>query len=275
MIARLPRLRWEFIAAPSLLITLTTSGWAQIDLPVPPAAVPPPKIPDAQNPVLIRRDERQEEQKKAKEEFKIDQENRSEKQREVRAKQELAEPRPMYGFLEINLVYPKILTTGARKNYTADFATHFNGWARLSPSKPSDVTQAWVGLRVAPFAGSGIQRDHAGRFAFTYFGPGLGIGEIQGRKKTDVSDEAESRSGWLLSTGIAAVSRLTRRDEAVEAGASDFAPTPWAIDAPGVWVEYRYMHVFMGALSGNFILGGQLAQGKTIVYTGVGFAGWL
>ncbi len=278
MIARPIRRRWEFIAAlfvGFLALALPSYAWAQIDLPPAPYAVPPPRIPDSRNPVLLREQEHVKEREQRREESKNVQEQRSEQKREEKAKQELVDPRPMFGFAEINLVYPKILTTGQRKNYTADFATQFNGWMRLNLDKPSNKNQAWIGLRIAPFSGSGIQRDHAGRFARTYFGPGIGIGNIDGREPGNQAPDMGSRSGWLLSTGVAAVSSLTRSDEPQDSGASDFTSNSWAIDAPGVWLEYRYMHVFMGAMSGNIVFGTQLAQGKTFIYTGIGLAGWL
>lgn len=263
-------LNWAVLAA--ILLT-APSLFSQIDLPVPPKAVPPPQIPAERNPVNIRHEEHLKEQEAVRTEEKATVEQKVVQKQIEQAKKEQADPRPMYGFIELNMVYPKFLTSGPRKQYNGDFATHISAWSRLNYSKPSNDVQLWAGFRIAPFSGTGIQKNHAGRFALTYFGPGIGVGSVDGR--TSSSSDDESRSGWLLSTGVAAVSRLTPHKEQPDPGASDFDSTAYAADNPGIWIECRWMRIINNALSVDVIGGGQLAEGKNIPYFGLGIAGWL
>jgi hypothetical protein len=273
--ARIAGCSWMNWALIAMFLASMTEAKAQVDLPPPPSAAPPPQEPKGQTAIELRHEEHVKAQTKQLDEIKTEREQQADKKLEEQAKQEKVEPRPMYGFMEINFLYAKVLTTGTRKNYLADPTTHFNGWLRTSSSKPSDQPQLWAGFRIAPFSGSGVQRKHAGRYALTYFGPGLGFGKIQSQGKIINPDDTETRTGWLFSGGVAAVTKLSRHDEPADTGATDFRSTPWAMDSPGVWLEYRAMRVFNAALSGNLIVGGQMAEGKNFVYLGLGFAGWL
>ncbi|MCX6127171.1 MAG: hypothetical protein NTV34_20810, partial [Proteobacteria bacterium] len=242
-------------------------------LPPPPAAAVPPAIPADQDPAIRRQDERavqrHSEEKKKLEELSSATENaKIEKERE-----EVMKPRPFYGFIELSMLNPKVLTTGNRTSYSADITTHVNVLGRLKPDRPVDETQMWLGFRLAPFAGSGAQRKQRGRFSLTYFGPAVGVGSIG--KPSDAHSESTRRHGFLLSAGIAAVSRLQEPTELSDPGRSDFQSTPYALDSPGVWSEVRSIHTFHGALSYNLVAGAQLAEGKTILYLGAGIAGWL
>lgn len=263
---------WAIIAA---FGGSSQSAKAQIDLPTPPKAVPPPRVPESRNPVNIRHEEHLKKQETQREEEKSEVEQKTEKKRVEQAKQEKLEPRPMYGFVELSLLYPKFTTSGQRKKYNGDATTHINMWSRLSYSKPSGVVQPWIGLRIAPFSGSGVQKNYAGRFALTYFGPGIGFGSVDDRPASAGEAESESRYGWLLSAGVAAVSKLTNTDQAIDSGATDFTPSAWYMDSPGAWAEFRWMSIFQNALSWDVIGGAQLGEGKNIVYFGLGISGWL
>lgn len=272
MVAVFSRRGWAVLAA---ILVFPAICFAQIDLPPPAKAVPPPVIPKDRNPVEVRHQEHLKDHEHQLEDAKQQVTERAEKKQIEIAKQEAVEPRPMNAFVEFNLVYPKILTTGKRKKYVGDFATHIHMWTRLSYAKPSTQVQTWLGLRVAPFSGYGTQKDYTGRFSLTYFGPGIGLGRIEDRSGNISSTETDSRTGWLLAAGIAAVTRLAPRDTPIDQGASDFKTTAWAADGPGVWAEGRWMWTIHNALSINILGGAQLAEGKNIIYSGIGIAGWL
>ena len=203
-------------------------------------------------------------------------EDRKEETKQQQIKAEAAQPRPFYGFLEISLMYPKILVSGSRKNYQADVTTHVTAMGRIFSSQDAQSVQPWVGLRVAPFGGFGTQKGHRGRFALTYIGPAIGFGRISSQDVSEVDKEAPpERSGWLISTGAAAVYRTTRQDEPETSHATDFQNSGWASDAPGVWLEGRYIHIAMGAVGIHGVIGVQTAQGKTFAYLGAAIAGYL
>ena len=272
MVARRFAVKWAVLAA---IMATSTMGVAQIELPPPPKAVPPPVVPKERDPVELRHQEHLKDQDERREEVKQDVTQKIEKKQVEKAKQEDAAPRPMNAFVEFNLVYPKFVTTGKRKKYNGDFATHIHGWSRLSYAKSSNDVQTWIGLRLAPFSGSGIQKDYAGRFSLTYFGPGIGFGRIEDRPGNATDADEPHRKGWLVSAGVSAVSRLAPRDVLVDHGATDFQSTAWSADGPGVWAEFRWMRTFHNALSINILGGAQLGEGKNILYSGVGIAGWL
>lgn len=245
---------------------------AQIELPPPPTATPPPVIPQDHNPGVEARKERIEKRKEDKKE-KIEQETQSrEAKKEQVIKDDLKKPRPLYGFLELSLLYPKITTQGVRKNYHADVTSHVQLWGRLRPDTPSDSIQIWAGFRLAPFSGYGTQDKETGRFGFSFFGPGLGFGSVK-KVEDSSNEESPSYSGWLITSGVAAVSKLASDTHSDHE--SDFSSSAWSSDGPGVWVEGRYMRIFHAALSANLIIGAQLAKDKNFTYFGVGLGGWL
>ena len=258
---------------PLFFVLFANSLLAQISLPQPPAAAIPPAIPADQDPAMRRQRERAA-QRQSEEEKKIEElSSATETAKIEKEREDLKKPRPFYGFVELSMLYPKVLTTGNRTNYRADMTTHVNVLGRLKPDQPVDETQMWLGFRLAPFGGSGAQKNQKGRFSLTYFGPAVGVGSIG--KPGDPFSESPRRHGFLLSAGIAAVSRLQEPTELSDPGRTDFQATPYAMDSPGVWSEIRSIHTFYGSLSYNLVAGTQLAEGKTLLYLGAGFAGWL
>lgn len=268
------------ISAYFLIVTLTMAAvvlpqevQGQISLPPPPTAVPPPAIPEDKDPAILRRKEKaaaKEEAAKSQRKALVE---KAEVEREVAAKEELSKPRPLYGFIEISMHYPKILTSGERKDYVGNVTNHVNFWSRLKYDTPADETQVWAGFRLAPFGGTGVQGSDKGRFAMTYFGPSLGFGKVG--VVSDSTSDSPSRNGWLIGAGVAAVSILGHPDEIYRSTSTDFKSTPVGFDSPGGWIEGRFMHVFHGAISGNLIIGSQLGNGKNFIYSGFGLGGWL
>lgn len=256
------------------LMLLPQSAASQIDLPPPPVAAPPPALPRERDPVVIRESEKKAAAAEDATQRKDENVQREDARRAEVAKAEAVKPRPLYGFVELSLLYPKVTVSGDREDYRADMTTHVHFWIRPNFDKLAQDVQLWLGLRLAPFAGYGTQNRQKGRFGLTYFGPGLGFGKISAPDET--GSDLPTRSGWLVAGGIAAVSRLGNRDEEHSGGSTtDFHTKSTGFDSPGVWSEARTIHVFRGALSANLILGAQLAEQKNFYYFGIGLAGWL
>ncbi|MBM4251955.1 MAG: hypothetical protein FJ146_08280 [Deltaproteobacteria bacterium] len=206
---------------------------------------------------------------------------------------ETQKPHARNFFLEVAVVGSAVATLESRQGYTSEPTMHFGGAYRLtqksdSPAqasaRPEKTPDLWLGLRVAPFNGSGFYRGHPGSYGLTYFGPMIAVGKIdppasEGSSEAGTaSAQATKRgrpilSGWLVSGGVAAVSKQGRSDVAGDAK-SDFRVKGVAFDAPGVWVEFRQMAVLFGALGCNLVAGLQTGQDKVFFYGGVGFAGW-
>ena len=242
-----------------------------------------PQIPPDRDPAIKRRQEhkREQEEKNLKEkEIVEDRHNEASKEN---MKKEASVPRPLYSFLELSILYPKAVASGSRVNYRAEFTTHIVAMARAMPSRDVDRIQPWIGIRYAPFAGTGSQNGHLGRFALTYFGPAIGFGSISqlslpnddtGSPQNE-NESLPTRSGWLASAGIAAVSRLSLSDEPEKVHATDFQRTGLSFDSPGLWAEFRYIHIFLGALGVDGILGVQTGQNKAFAYGGVAVSGFM
>ena len=87
--------------------------------------------------------------------------------------------------------------------------------------------------------------------------------------------EIPSASGWLVSLGVAAVSKLGHSaDQIVHDSKSDFVSKGAAFDAPGLWIETRYLKVLYGGFGFNFLLGAQEGREKIFVYSGLGCGFW-
>ncbi len=251
---------------------------AQIALPDPPSAAPPPAPPrkaatpedkvDSSTPDADQKAQKAEKAAQARVEER-------EQQKKAAELQELQKPQPLVGFVELSLLYPIVAASGERQEYKSDFATHFNSWFRVNSDKPSEEVSLWAGLRLAPFSGTGIQNNERGRFATTYFGPAIGFGKISAQEAFAPSEIPPARSGWLVGLGVAAVSKLEDRRIDHAPVESDFVSQPYGLDPPGAWGELRYFRTMHSVLSTNMLLGGQLGEGKAFYYLGVGLGGWI
>jgi hypothetical protein len=187
-------------------------------------------------------------------------------------KSEAQQKRPLYGFFELSLLYPKVSVSRKRTDYHCDVTSHINGYLRLFVDKDPETVQGWAGLRVASFGGYGIQNNFSGRFAHTFLGPSIGIGGIS--KPDDPLNDIPTRTFWLWSGGIAAVSKLNSRDDGVKQAPSDFKSTGWGYEAPGLWSELRWSKITRGALGYGGVIGLQLAEGKNFFYAGISGSGF-
>jgi hypothetical protein len=160
-----------------------------------------------------------------------------------------------------------------------DPTSHFNiFWNRRKTTKnarPSSVYESavnvWYGFRLAPFTGSGFYKGVPATFAFTYFGPSIGVGRLN-RVNADATG---TMSGWLMTSGVAAQSRLSRVDPSKRDEVDgEFNPRGFAFDAPGLWMEARYLHISYGALGLNGVAGVQFGRKKFFLYGGLGAAFW-
>jgi len=271
--ARVDSSRATFAAIFFLASLSASDSFAQILLPPPPAAVPPPVIPPEKDRGVLERNERIETRSKQiqSEEIKVREAKKIEAA--IKNQEELAKPRPLYGFLELSLLYARVSASGERKDYYADPTTHISGWFRLNQSRDTNHVQIWAGFRVAPFAGYGTQKQETGRFNFMFVGPGLAIGMLSPHEQiSNKPVEAASRSGWLLAAGASGLSKsaIDRSDHE-----DDFSNLPLGFEAPGIWSEVRYMRTFHSVLSTNLIIGSQLAKQKNFYYIGFGLGGWM
>ena len=196
-------------------------------------------------------------------------------------------PHPKKFFLEMSLLFTNASTTASRQGYTSEPTVHFNAAWQVTNEKPqaANTAKLWIGVRAAPFFGNGFYQSHPGGYGLTYFGPMIGVGKVDplppetgspikgevrgnGTDKTRVSSE-----GWLLSGGIAAVTRQGRSAWPQDPS-SDFHSRGVGLDVPGVWLEIRNMHVVLGAVGINLLAGIQTGKDKAFFYAGIGIAGW-
>lgn len=196
-------------------------------------------------------------------------------------------PHPKKFFLELALLFTSASTTASRQGYTSEPTVHFNAaWQMTNEkSQAKDTAKLWLGVRAAPFFGNGFYHSHPGGYGLTYFGPMIGVGKIDPLPSESASSKpgevagnrAEktraSSEGWLLSGGIAAVSRQGRSVWPQDPS-SDFLTKGVGLDVPGVWLEIRNMHVVLGAVGINLLAGVQTGKDKAFFYTGIGIAGW-
>ncbi len=233
---------------------------------VPTPAMPPSIAPD-HDPSMMRKrakDEKSKEQIQSK-----DDSDKKLKDRKAleKAYAESHEPRPLYGFAEVSLLLPKAIVSSGRSNYVPDLTSHLSAYVRTSWGKGAETVQPWVGLRIAPFGGYGTQDRLTARYAHTWIGPSFGFGRIP------LSDaplaDSPIRFAYLWSTGIAAVSRMAVQGESSRKAPTDFRPTPWSMDPPGIWSELRITRISMGAFGLGFLGGAQTGAGKIFIYGGL------
>ena len=207
---------------------------------------------------------------------------RSEKKNEQLVAESLKD-RPMQLFFESSFLRPGIKTKGPRERYTLDSTNHFQLFVRGSKELPTGKAQLWWGFRLAPFAGSGVYKNIPGRFGFLYFGPMIGLGKIDtlrdtlgetSRGRENEQTDFSVRHGWLVTTGIAAQSRIgdaSRDENTLE---EDLNSKKIGIDSPGLWLEMRYLSVHYGAIGLNLFAGAQAGKEKQLSWVGIGVAGW-
>ncbi len=292
---------WTFSIALGVLCTFSPSIHAQTELPPSPTiSIDSLEAPTPAEPPKVDHEKVMEDDYK-----RLQRRRRRHEKEEVKASptygdrlgkaldDEAAKPHPRDFFLEISLVGSAVATMASRQGYTSEPTMHFSSAWRLpqkadiatgttpSPGKNNDL---WFGLRVAPFNGSGFYRGHTGSYGLTYFGPMIAVGKIDPPTNGGSSEagtasaqmakiERPVLTGWLISGGVAAVSKQGRSDAPGDAK-SDFLVKGVGFDAPGVWIEFRQMSVLYGALGCNLLAGFQTGQDKAFFYGGIGFAGW-
>jgi hypothetical protein len=204
-------------------------------------------------------------------------------QRAKNLKKEALTPHDRSFMFELSFHLTTAAVRGDRTRYTSDPAVHFNLFYRHDAKNRSDKTGPWFGFRLAPFSGSGFHKQKFGSYGLTYFGPMVGVGKIgliqtkeNGPVRSDKNEDINipSTSGWLIATGVAAVSKMGRSTEEDPPKDSDFSSQGVAIDGSGIWLEARYIQILYGALGYNAILGIQTGKNKEFLYAGFGVSGW-
>ncbi len=267
----LAALGFRVLALPFALST-SPSLQAQIALPPPPVAEPPPSLPDSKDPIQKRRLEREEKKSEAKKKIEAESIARKSQDAADKAKAEAQEKRPFYGFFDLSLLKPAAAVSGSRSNYTCDMTTHISTYLRMFFDKDPSVVQGWFGVRVAPFGGFGTQNKVTARFAMTFLGPAIAVGKV-GMPDDPLNDNPK-RFAWLWSGGVAAISKLSRDDETFKGAPSDFQGSGWAYESPALWSEVRWTRITRGALGFGVITGVQTASGKTFYYAGLSASGF-
>ncbi len=237
-----------------------------------PTPAMPPSIPKDKDPVVLRQRVKQE---KAKEDIRSREESREQakdQKAQAKAYDEAHQPRPLYGFAEVSLLFPMAIVSAGRSNYEPDPTSHFSAYVRTAWGRGPESLQPWVGLRIAPFGGYGTQDRLTARFAHTWIGPAAGLGLIQA--PADPLSEAPIRYGVLWSAGVAGVTRMAAAGESAKSQPKDFSPTPWSMDPPGVWSELRITRISLGALGLGVLAGIQTGSGKMFIYGGLTASGF-
>jgi hypothetical protein len=200
---------------------------------------------------------------------------KQEQNQKKQAEKELQAKRARYGYLEFSLAVSSAQVNGGRSGYSSDPSIHVSAWTRILQRKPSQDVQGWTGFRYAPFQGTGIQDGHSGRYALGFFGPGLGLGRMEGQGKKSDNTSFERQTGWLIASGVSATNKLMASEEPTEPEASDFKSCSYCYESPGVWAEVKFFHGFHPTFATHYTLGVQLAKGKTFAYFTIGLGGWM
>lgn len=182
-------------------------------------------------------------------------------------------------------VYPRVFTSGPRKRYVAEPTPHaaLVWWQACEQrSRPLYV------FRFAPFVGSGIYDNTAGRFGLSYLGIGLGIGRLkthhlnaQRQKQALEARQLTSRlskthlRGWTLSLGLALQVRHGRVDSSTDPPPEDLDTSKGVtVDGFGLWSEFSYLLKLFGTLGVHGSVGFQQGRGKVFTYAGLGANFW-
>lgn len=240
---------------------------AQIKLPDRPVEQPPPQGPGVDPRLIESRDQRR--QSEEAERQKIQQEI-SEAQAQ-KANDAFLKDRRFNGFSDLSLSLGKAFVSDGRSNYRLDPSVHFSSYIRsIWRYEPHDL-QGWYGLRVAPFAGYGTQKDLTARFAHTWIGPAIGLGKIS--FEDDRLGPAAISYLTLLSGGFAALTRLSGAPDQGPNVDDDFKASTLSFDGGGAWFELRCYRINMGSVGFGGILGTQFGSGKALMYAGISAAG--
>ena len=273
--------------------TKKPNSLSRIENLAPPKAAKPPRAPRETN-ETFNEDQETERQLQKKRQIRQKQRSRrnsngleSKAPRELERTKDAYIPRDRAFCLELALVGGTTLTTGVRNGYTYEPNVHINSFYRINSSRFSGNITPWVGFRLAPFTGTGYHETKPGRYGLTYFGPILGLGQVEPvaedmgpSNRTNISEEDDSTlpivSGFAVTFGVAGVTAQGQRASEVTDSDTDddFQTKNMAFDAPGAWVELRYFRIYQGATSADFVLGAQSGAEKVFIYGGVGFGGW-
>lgn len=178
---------------------------------------------------------------------------------------------------------PFMVTSGKeREKYVAEPAMSANIYWRLGEPEEGENMDLWLGFRIFPISGSGVQKKTAGRFGFLYLGPMVGLGKVspaentlgkgQSAKPENRKRQNYERDAIFWMSGIAAVAK----EGFVEKGRarpSDF-DVGGGFDAPGIWTEFTYKSIYYSRISYNYTLGLQTGEGKAIIYLSFGWGFW-
>ncbi len=265
-----------------LLWSFATSGWGQIEGLEPPKPARPPAV-DADEEAEADLEKKREDRRRR------DRLNRppptpyKQKQEKALLKETLT-PHERWLLIELSLVFCGAQTSGDRQGYTCEPTVHFNGFVRKGGREKDGKVGLWYGGRLAPFGGGGFFKDKPGNYNLTYIGPMIGVGKIdpvpedEGHARAASADgeiKIPSASGWVVTTGIAAVTRSGKNSDPTNRdGDNDFETKGLHFDAPGLWAEARYLRVQFGAVGFDAFAGVQTGREKLFVYGGLGAAAW-
>lgn len=255
-----------------------------IELPGNPKPAPPPqrRLPEGED--FGESDLRRKKQLREQREKKLQppEPSRSEQKEKALIAEEQKE-RPMHMFMEVSLVRPGIKVSGKRDHYSLDLTNHFQFFMRGNKNEPANKAQFWWGIRLAPFSGSGVYEKIPGRFGFLYFGPMVGLGKFDTLRDTlgdsprdgdAEKNQLHVRHGWLVTSGIAAQSRIGDASRDEKKLSEDLNSKKFGLDGTGLWMEFRYISIHYGALGFNAFAGGQAGKEKYFYWGGLGVAGW-
>jgi len=188
---------------------------------------------------------------------------------------------------QMSLVYPQVLVSGPRKDYTTEITSHFSGMMRLDSAFKPDEWQTWLGFRMAPFSGTGQYSETVGRYGYLYVGPMVGLGKIYSpilKKVTNAGTVNERnvpvgspvRVGWMFTAGLALQSRQGKQDPTDDFTNKDLDTVRgFKMDAPGISLELTWVKIHYGQLGMHWTAGIQTGEGKNFVWLGAAMGGWL
>ena len=257
------------IAWGSTAAGLTYGAPGPIIGPAPPVSQPPPGASDLKRQQIEKLHERREKDENTR--IEREQTAQLEKIQEERD-EEILKPRVFYGFSELNFYVTKAVVTNGRSNYTVDPGFQFSSYVRSFWWRGPHEIQPWYGLRLAPFSGFGTQDGTTARFAHTWIGPAFGIGKIHSTESN--LGTSDHKDLFLVSLGIAGITRLSLPTDAKGTVPEDFRPTKLSKDPPGLWLEGRWTRVNLGALGFGLTGGIQTGTGKIFSYIGASVSGF-
>jgi len=203
-------------------------------------------------------------------------ESRAELQQKELAK-EAIEQRPMSFFLELQGGMSSLLVRGPYANYRIDPITAAQFFWRHDQARPTNQIQLYYGLRMQALSGSAVYKNTPARFGFLFYGPMVGLGSYslvaQSLGASGVKLSELVRSGYMVSLGLAAVSRWVRAERDMPEPDGSFT-TKDTYESPGIWTEAKYTWIHFGAVGLSLSGGVQLAEKKSIFYFAGGLSAW-